>query len=142
MASCAEALHLMTSRLPMKYTGHIGGLFPFKRSFKGETSYVSPNILYRRQGEFQQLNFGTYVSKGPIVVGAWFRGFLFGNTYRDSFIATLGLKTEYLNFGYSYDITISELTPSTGGSHEISMGINLKCKKKPKNFRKISCPSF
>jgi hypothetical protein len=62
-----ESLVVGTSRLPMKYTGHIGGLFPFKRSFKGETSYLSPNILYRRQGEFQQLNFGTYVNKGPIV---------------------------------------------------------------------------
>ena len=137
-----ESLVVGTSRLPMKYTGHIGGLFPFKRSFKGETSYVSPNILYRRQGEFQQLNFGTYVSKGPIVVGAWFRGFLFGNTYRDSFIATLGLKTEYLNFGYSYDITISELTPSTGGSHEISVMVNFPCLRSKVKMRSMSCPSF
>jgi len=30
----------------------------------------------------------------------------------------------------------------TGGSHEISMGYNVKCKRKPKTFRTIICPSF
>jgi hypothetical protein len=45
--------------------------------------------------------------------------------------------------GYSYDLTVSKLGNGiSGGSHEVSMGLNLKCKKKPKNFRKISCPSF
>ena len=137
-----ESLIVGTSRLPMKFTGHIGALLPFKRSFKGETSYISPNILYRRQGEFQQLNFGTYVNKGPIVAGLWFRGFMFGNSYRDSFITTLGIKTDYINFGYSYDITISELTPSTGGSHEISVVINFPCVRRKVKFRSVACPSF
>ena len=53
------------------------------------------------------------------------------------------MATESIKIGYSYDLTISKLGNGiTGGSHEISMGFNLKCKKKPKNFRKISCPSF
>lgn len=137
-----ESLIVGTSRLPMKFTGHIGALLPFKRSFKGETSYISPNVLYRRQGEFQQLNFGTYVNKGPIVAGVWFRGFMFGNSYRDSFITTLGIKTDYINFGYSYDITISELTPSTGGSHEISVVFNFPCVRRKVKFRSVACPSF
>ncbi|MEY2937624.1 MAG: hypothetical protein RL062_213, partial [Bacteroidota bacterium] len=127
---------------PMKYTGHIGARLPFKRSFKGETSWLSPNIMYRRQGEFQQLNFGTYVNKGPITAGVWFRGLMFGNTYRDSFICTLGLQTEHLRIGYSYDITISELTPSTGGSHELSLVINFPCAKRKVRFRSVACPSF
>jgi type IX secretion system PorP/SprF family membrane protein len=137
-----ESLVVGTSRLPMKYTGHIGARLPFKRSFKGETSWLSPNIMYRRQGEFQQLNFGTYVNKGPITAGVWFRGLMFGNTYRDSFICTLGLQTEHLRIGYSYDITISELTPSTGGSHELSLVINFPCAKRKVRFRSVACPSF
>lgn len=137
-----ESLVVGVSRLPMKLTGHIGAMLPFKRSFKGETTYISPNLVYRRQGEFQQLNFGTYVKKGPIVAGVWFRGLMFGNTYRDSFITTLGIETQYLRFGYSYDITISELTPSTGGSHEISVIGNLPCVKRRPKFRQMQCPSF
>jgi hypothetical protein len=72
----------------------------------------------------------------------WFRGFMFGNSYRDSFITTLGVKTDFINFGYSYDITISELTPSTGGSHEISMVINFPCVRRKVKFRSVACPSF
>jgi len=47
-----------------------------------------------------------------------------------------------LRFGYSYDITTSRLTNASGGSHELSLGFNINCKKKPKRFRTISCPSF
>ena len=55
----------------------------------------------------------------------------------------LETDTDKFKIGYSYDLTVSQLGNGTsGGSHEVSMGINLKCKKKPKNFRKTSCPSF
>ena len=80
--------------------------------------------------------------KGPLVAGVWFRGLLFGQTYRDAFIATLGIQTDVVRVGYSYDVTISELTPSTGGSHEVSLGINFECRAKKKRMRTISCPAF
>ncbi|MFM7728914.1 MAG: type IX secretion system membrane protein PorP/SprF, partial [Flavobacteriales bacterium] len=118
-----ESLILGTSRLPMKYTVHAGAVIPIEKKSKDNDARLSPNLLYRRQGEFQQLNLGMYVSKGPLVAGVWFRGLLFGQTYRDAFIATVGIQTDVVRFGYSYDITISELTPSTGGSHDVSLGI-------------------
>jgi hypothetical protein len=97
--------------------------------------------LYRRQGEFQQLNLGVYVSKGPLVGGIWYRGILFTD-YRDAFIATLGVQTDLVKFGYSYDLTVSELTPATGGAHEVSMTIQFDCRSKRSKFRTISCPAF
>jgi len=30
----------------------------------------------------------------------------------------------------------------SGGSHEVSLGLNLNCKPKSKKYRTISCPSF
>lgn len=137
-----ESLIIGTSRLPMKYTAHIGAVIPIEKKSKDHDAKLSPNILYRRQGEFQQLNMGLYVSKGPLVAGLWFRGLLFGTSYRDAFIATVGIQTDVVRFGYSYDVTISELTPSTGGSHEVSLGINFECRQKKKKFRTIACPSF
>ncbi len=137
-----ESLILGTSRLPMKYTVHAGAVIPIEKKSRDNDARLSPNVLYRRQGEFQQLNLGLYVSKGPLVGGVWFRGLLFGQTYRDAFIATIGIHTDVVRFGYSYDITISELTPSTGGSHEISLGIYFECRQKKKKFRTIPCPSF
>lgn len=137
-----ESLIVGVSRLPMKFTVHAGAKIPIQKRRKDAEANISPNILYRRQGEFQQLNLGMYVNKGPLVAGVWFRGLLFGERYRDSFITTIGIQTDVIRIGYSYDVTISELTPSTGGSHEISMQINFDCRKKKVKFRTIQCPSF
>jgi type IX secretion system PorP/SprF family membrane protein len=137
-----ESLIVGVSRLPMKYTAHFGAVIPIQKKRKDAEANISPNVLYRRQGEFQQLNLGLYVNKGPLVAGVWFRGLLFGEKYRDSFITTIGVQTEVVRFGYSYDVTISQLTPSSGGSHEISFTINFDCRKKKTKFRTIACPSF
>ena len=59
-----ESLVVGMSRLPMKYTVHAGAVLPLQRSVTGIESTISPNVFYRRQGEFQQLNVGLYVNKG------------------------------------------------------------------------------
>ena len=137
-----ESLIVGTSRLPMKWTGHAGVIIPIDKRNKHSESSVSPNVLYRRQGEFQQLNLGLYVKKGPLVGGVWFRGLLFGPKYRDSFIGTIGIQSDVIKFGYSYDVTISDLTPASGGSHEVSLTIQFDCKRKRPRIRTVSCPSF
>jgi type IX secretion system PorP/SprF family membrane protein len=136
-----ESLVVGTSRLPMKYTVHAGATLPLQRSVTGVESTISPNILYRRQGEMQQMNVGLYLNKGPLVGGIWYRGIILTD-YKDAFIVTLGIKTDVVQFGYSYDLTISQLTPSTGGAHEISMTIQFDCRGKRSKFRTINCPSF
>ena len=131
-----ESLVFGKARLPMKFTGHFGGTFPIdgKSKTNSEVS-ISPNILYQRQADFEQINVGLYVNKGPIVAGVWYRN-------KDSFIALLGLQTEVLRIGYSYDLTVSRLTTQTAGSHEVSCAIQFDCKVKRKIFKPINCPSF
>lgn len=136
-----ESLVVGTSRLPMKWTAHAGAVIPIDKRNRYSESNISPNVLYRRQGEFQQLNLGLYVNKGPLVGGIWYRGILFSD-YRDAFIIVIGIQTDVIRFGYSYDVTVSELTPATGGSHEVSMTIQFDCRPKRRRFRTISCPSF
>ena len=85
-----------------------------QRSVRGVEAWISPNVLYRVQGEFQQLNLGCYVSKGPLVGGIWHRGF-FSEDTRDALIVLVGVETGMMRFGYSYDITISDLTPPQVG---------------------------
>ena len=135
-----ESLVVGTSRLPMKITGHAGAKLPLQRSVKGVEAWISPNVLYRRQGEFQQLNLGVYVSKGPLVAGVWHRGF-FSEDTRDALIVLLGVETALMRFGYSYDITISDLTPATGGAHELSLSMRFASPQRSK-FRTVSCPTF
>lgn len=121
------------SRLPLKITAHAGAVFPLKGA-KGNVS-ISPNILYQRQGNFQQFDIGFYVRKSAIVGGLWYRS-------NDSFIALIGLLTGMFKCGYSYDITISKLTNATAGAHEFSVGLMFKCKKPRIKFRPDICPVF
>ncbi|MBV6461771.1 MAG: hypothetical protein HJHJAOHD_01903 [Flavobacteriales bacterium] len=122
-----------TTKLPRKYTFHGGAIIPLES--RGEPATLSPNLLFQKQQDFQQILFGMYFTKGPIVGGLWYRN-------QDSFIALLGFQADVFKFGYSYDITTSKLTNKTAGSHEISVGLNFDCKPKKRRFRTISCPSF
>jgi len=128
-----ESLLHGTSPLPRKYTVHAGGNIPIGGKYSN--TFVSPNIMYRQQGDFQQLNLGVYFKKQNIVGGLWYRG-------RDSFIMLLGLEAGAFRIGYSYDVTISKLTNETAGAHEISLGYQFTCKKPKPKYRPVVCPSF
>ena len=131
-----ESLVLAESKLPLKLTGHMGAVIPLRKSrYKKSTTKISPNILYRNQGTFQQLNLGVYVNKGPIWTGVWYRN-------GDAFIVLLGIQTDLIRLGYSYDVTTSQLTLATAGSHEVSFSMNFTCKPPKRRSRTISCPSF
>ena len=122
----------------MKLTAHAGAMIPLAGAasqYQTEDAMISPNIIYRRQADFQQLNMGLYVKKGPLVGGVWYRN-------RDAFIVLLGIQSDNLKIGYSYDVTISKLANATAGSHELSFQINFNCRPRKKTFRTISCPSF
>tara|TARA_B110000483_G_scaffold83588_1_gene103715 strand:- start:132 stop:1001 length:870 start_codon:yes stop_codon:yes gene_type:complete len=126
-----------TSFLNRRYTVHAGTEISLnsKSLFSEEEKSLSPSILFIKQGDFQQLNFGLYYKKGNYVVGAWYRE-------GDSFIVTLGMNTKLLRIGYSYDLTTSQLGIYSGGSHEISIALKLYCAPKKKSLRAMSCPSF
>ena len=133
-----ESLIKEQSKLPMKLTAHAGAMIPLAGAasqYQTEDAMISPNIIYRRQADFQQLNMGLYIKKGPLVGGVWYRN-------RDAFIVLLGIQSDNLKIGYSYDVTISKLANATAGSHELSFQINFNCRPKKKTFRTISCPSF
>lgn len=121
------------SKLPMKFTGHVGAMIPVGERENEIT--VSPNILYQQQQNFRQLNLGVYVTKGILTGGLWYRN-------NDAFIVLLGVQQGIFKMGYTYDVTISKLTNATAGSHEISIGLQFYCKKPKPKFRPGICPSF
>ena len=126
-----------TSFLNRRYTAHAGTEISLnsKSLFSEEEKSLSPSVLFIKQGDFQQLNFGLYYRKGNYVLGAWYRE-------GDSFIVTAGINTKLLRIGYSYDLTTSQLGVYSGGSHEISIALKLYCAPKKKSLRAMSCPSF
>ena len=127
------------SQLPSKITAHAGGNLVINK-FSNDAITISPNFLYQRQSEFQQFNYGIYVNKGPIVGGLWAR-----NSVKnfDSFILMVGLIQETFKFGYSYDITVSNLgNHNTLGAHELSFTMFMPCRTKTKSYNTINCPQF
>ncbi len=133
------------SALPIKITAHAGGLINVS-SEKRRTSplglkspVISPNIIYQHMLSFNYLNYGFYLDWLPVVLGVWFRQ---GFENADALIFLVGLQQPTFKIGYSYDLTISKLTNKTGGSHEITLGIQFPCPQKKKKVKSISCPSF
>ena len=131
-----ESLIIGDSRMPMRFTAHAGANIALgqKSKYTNQTT-ISPNVLWTFQQGFMQTNIGLYIKYGVVTGGVWWRE-------GDAFITTVGVDLGTFRLGYSYDVTVSKLTNASGGSHEISLGINLNCRKKPKRFRTISCPSF
>ena len=130
-----ESLVLAESKLPIKWTIHAGANINAGPQSNQDNIVISPNILYQIQGDFQQVNLGVYAKKGPVVFGVWYR-------FSDAFIMLLGLEIQQMKIGYSYDLTTSDLSPATGGAHEVSLSYTFDCKPKRKRFRTINCPSF
>jgi hypothetical protein len=107
-----------------------------KKSRYNTKTSIMPNVIYQYQRGFQELSIGTYVKYGGFNAGVWYRN-------RDAFILTVGINTGKFKLGYSYDVTVSRLNNGvSGGSHEISLGLNLNCKQRPTTFKLVSCPSF
>jgi type IX secretion system PorP/SprF family membrane protein len=132
-----------TSYLPMKLTGHLGFKIPLteagRRRLRPTDPVIAPNLLYMQQGKFSQMNYGLYFERQPMIFGVWYRQFFQGS---DALILLVGFEYDKFKFGYSYDITVSELSTASGGAHEISMGLKFNCPQKKVRLHEISCPSF
>ena len=127
------------SQLPSKITAHAGGNIVINK-YSHNAITISPNFLYQSQSEFQQFNYGIYAKRGPIVGGLWARNSL---SNFDSFILMMGLVQDSFKFGYSYDITLSNLKNSnTLGAHELSFTLFMPCNSRSKSYNTISCPQF
>ncbi len=136
---------LGVAKLPRKYTVHAGAKINLTKGGKGKPrrrgieNSLSPNILYQRQGEFEQINYGLYIHKDLFIAGLWFRQ-NFKNP--DAVIILLGFQPKDVKFAYSYDLTVSKLTNATGGAHEFSLILQFPCKNKALKIRGLSCPHF
>ncbi len=121
------------SKVPMRLSVHAGGRIPISHNIlsSSKLSSISPSFIYTRQGEFHQLDLGANIVFDPVLVGLWYRGIpLIETEYekfsQDAIIFIVGLNLKYLEINYSYDFTISHIGPDTGGSHEISIVLNLR----------------
>ncbi len=127
---------------------------PFTNAANIDKEFVAtPAFLFKQQGKFTQLDLGAYVTYTPLTLGLWYRGIplkkapLTRNNH-DAVAALVGFRFENFSVGYSYDLTVSGLGASSGGSHEISISYQLDPFENEKNpYRKrrkkeLACPKF
>ena len=127
-----------SSKLPRRYTVHGGLVIPLDGKTVPEWT-ITPNILIMSQGKFNQANIGFYVNKGPIVAGFSFRQTI-PNT--DAFIPMIGFRKGHFKFGYSLDITVSNLRTAGKTAHELTILFEFSKKKKGPCLPQPRCPTY
>jgi type IX secretion system PorP/SprF family membrane protein len=134
-------------KVPIKINIY-GGVQVLKRTrlmMKNQEAF-SVAINFQKQGKYYQSDLGMYYFKAPLIFGLWYRGIpLVTSQAGDAIIGLVGIKTDQLHIGYSYDFTISNLIGSTAGAHEISLVFefnNLSLGQQRKRYRAIPCPEF
>jgi type IX secretion system PorP/SprF family membrane protein len=109
----------LTPGIPMRWTVHAGGSWPILRKMFSKYTQMdfAPSFIFVSQGPVNQFN-GGFTLDGDL--------FSFGLQYRvssgksEAIIGSIGLRTNNLRLGYSYDATISGFEDS-GGTHEIGI---------------------
>jgi len=152
-----QAFSGIEARLPVKASLQAGLRIPFAGyTFLGneidKEKTISPAILYKKQGKYDQLDMGLYVTIEPLVLGMWYRGIPFKKyeasiNNHESLVFLAGFRQDKFSIGYSYDLTISTLGAGSGGAHEISLSyifepLTPKPKRTRSNKHQLSCPKF
>jgi type IX secretion system PorP/SprF family membrane protein len=140
------------AEIPVKSTVHGGVRIPlYHGPFKREkTAAIMPSFVYKKQAQFDQLDLGTFFFYEPVVVGLWYRGIpleqnVSDNISQDAVVVMLGFQLLKIEVIYSYDFTISQLGPISGGAHELALKYKLDFSTGGKTKRKerfIPCPTF
>ncbi len=137
----------VTSRLEIKYTGHMGMYFkPWQNGVSGGYEYfISPNLIYQSQGDFSHFSAGIYTGAKPVMAGIWFRHHRSSNEDIENinFLAFLaGINMGSYRIGYSYDYSFSGFSDIMHATHELSLAFRFNCPQRNIGGRILNYPSF
>ena len=147
-----ESLIGDVAKMPVKFTLQGGYKFPLsdkneKDEFQQKSFTTAVHIM--GQSKFDQMDIGGYYSQYKFSLGLWYRGLPLVKAYKpgypnnDAIDVVVGFQTKRMYIGYSYDITISNLSNVSNGAHEISISYQLCKPKKKKKYRtQLACPKF
>lgn len=119
-----------SQKLPFRYSLNAGYQIPLEdmhRLKRNEelTRNLTFMAQFQHQGTANQLDLGAYIRYELLVTGLWYRGLPVLSKYQkinqDAIAAMLGMSFDGLTIGYSYDMSLSGITPLGGGSHEIGL---------------------
>ncbi|MBN1112910.1 MAG: PorP/SprF family type IX secretion system membrane protein [Bacteroidales bacterium] len=131
-------------RIPIKMSVFTGYRFPFFQPYKKKFKHsISISANYYLQGDNDQLDIGIYWKFNSFLTGFWYRGLpsFKQKAISDAAIIMVGYEYNKLRIGYSYDLTISKLGPSTGGAHELAISYAFSINERKKKIS-VPCPDF
>lgn len=105
------------SALSPRFNFHTGFEIPLSNDKRKERHILSPSLAVVKQASFFQMNLGAQYLFKSVFTGLFYRH---ARLNPDAIIFLLGFKKDNWKIGYSFDFTISELTISQGGTHELS----------------------
>jgi len=146
------------ARLPLRYVGYVDAIGNIRPDNTNAPFYVKPGFVYMRQKGITGKAFESFrVGTTLMTKGVWASVFYKNENIYDlktseSLVYIVGTSLLYkrpiMNFYYAYDMTISELTTNTRGTHEIGVsflfeGSRLfKRDSGPGGKLKNNCPEF
>lgn len=105
--------------IPTRFTVHGGMQIDLEQgNNRLSSAFISPNIVFVKQGPFRQINAGAYVDFGAFFTGLWYRDTANNG---DAVIGSMGVRSGMFKISYSYDLTVSGLGVNSGGSHELGL---------------------
>ncbi len=131
--------------LYMRWTGHVGGEFPFSDEF----SFL-PALYVRGQGPSLNSMFGGNVrysnhdwNELAIRAGLWSRltNKLDDGNHLDALIVSAILEVESWNLGFSYDVNISNLNDATNSRGAFEVALIYVHPDRSRRY-KVNCPKF
>lgn len=108
--------------IPTRLSLHAGTQIVFRKGNKNTLpSFISPNIMFQRQGGYNQLNATCFVEVNNFLGGLGYRHSVFNG---DAVIFNFGFRYDFMKLTYSFDYTTSQLGIRQGGSHEVGLVMN------------------
>ena len=126
------------NHLKRKYSLHGGSIFPISLNYY-QKMQLSPNFIVQYQDSLWRINGGVNLNYEMFTLGLWYHN---ARKISESLIFIVGIKINKFKLGYSYDYLLSGLSGLSGGSHEVSLSFNFKCKQKNYKKNAINCPEF
>ncbi len=140
------------AQIPIKTSIHGGVRIPLYHGVfkKDRVAAIMPSFVYKNQGPFDQLDIGTYFLYEPVILGLWYRGIpirqnVMDNVNQDAAVVVIGFQLQRFEITYSYDVTVSELGPISGGAHEVALKFKVDLAASTRHKKKqrfIPCPTF
>ncbi len=115
-----------TVPLPLRWSSQLGFRLASKQAFQTRVTFV-PYLVYSAQGGFHMLQTCASMGIGSLVGGLAYRHSL---RNPDAIVMMAGLRHSILSIVYSFDATVSPLKGAGGGSHELTLSINLSDSEK------------